>query len=316
MKNYIGIYRQSEGNTFVIELSSAGPTLTLDRNSKVVLQKIEEHLYSVPNTEAKIRFVPSANGSIDVLEFIHNGSSSLALRVTTPQDSFAKLNANTLPFLLVFLSIVVAIVLILPPLGARLCTSGVNTGCLIAVFIPSPFLSMKDVKELGQLRTLQKGRTFLMKTQSDCDAGNTNACISVARELMLRGEKERAQAMLNQLCTQKNKLACRALTELLFKNGSPDLANREEVRQCVGGDWEVCYHLALKDLRSNRASEGELLLETVCRQTEELGCLELGDIEWGRGQKTKARAYFETACKKGIGNACHKLQPEYQQQSN
>ncbi|HEY5924039.1 MAG TPA: tetratricopeptide repeat protein, partial [Kofleriaceae bacterium] len=152
-----------------------------------------------------------------------------------------------------------------------------------------------------------------------CTKGNGRACSGLGQRLRLKGDIKPALPLFNRACSFGYARACFYYGSFGVKAGMPEsVARKSFERACLGRDLRGCLGAATFASSGDNAAKqqgatfldmGLKGLERACTASDGEACNVLGDYHSGQydpAQKdpTKAKDYYDSACKAGQTDAC------------
>ena len=163
------------------------------------------------------------------------------------------------------------------------------------------------------------------KYDNACQAGVAEACHNLASMILDQptpsaADRGRVRALLEQNCTEAQKLSCgllgQALADGRHMDADPPRARQLLTDACAASQFASCGTLGLMMLRGQGgpadASAGVLHLTRACEANLPVPCAELGRAYvQGAGvpaDPARGRSFLQRACNQGHGGACGMLQ--------
>lgn len=299
LKGLCGIYKQNDGNTFVIQLNGDKIYLKTDKINGEELVARGDGLYDVLNTQAKVKFNIGLSGIPSSLTFYLSDRQTVATRevVELNDKSLLEKFKELGIAIVVFLALVGTFFLSYVPIKKACLNGGSAFACRTAMISARILGKTEDAKRL----TNQESKTLYVEnaqqTNKACQTGNVKACLEEARSLVRINNIEKANQLLEKNCyTMKDGQSCQFWRDTMINSGETDFANKIMETSCEKDVAIGCHEIAWRLRRMNKNGESLIYFKKACRLQEEKSCYELGlyHLKYNREESLQ---HLISACK-------------------
>ena len=218
-----GLYKYDNDNHFVISDKEGSLYLKVDDKTVEKLSAGGDGLYSVENTNIKVKFHRTDNSAASSITVYFPDRQVVASRkilISKDQSYFSKVKE-----LGIFISIFVVLAAISPllynPIKKSCLSHGSKLSCQIANMMAPVFSTKKEIDAIGnELSKYSYSQTRADVVQA-CESGEQNSCIEVAKQKFQIGAKDKAYEILNRGCFEfKHGGSCQQMYNFLIQESN------------------------------------------------------------------------------------------------
>jgi hypothetical protein len=320
LQGLAGIYKQNDGSTFVVLIKGNDLYLKVDSANEELLTPGGDGLYSVGDTNAKIKFNITAHAIAASLTFYLKDRQTVAtkdLQILKEKTFFEKFRELGIA-IVVFFALIGVFLVSYTPIKNSCLTSNSKTLCRLALVGAKVLGKNEDTLALSTQESKSEYTQIKEVTKSECNNGNSKACLEVAKSLLRISDEEKAIGILSKSCLdQKDAQACGLWHETLISNGSIEEAYKISKDACALNIGLSCHQLAWKYKKENDMARSISFFTKACDNGEEKSCHELG-MHHLKFDRKLSYSFFKSACKSYHRQSCdfkEKIEKFFNQQS-
>lgn len=306
LKALAGVYKQNDGNTFVVLLNGDSLQLKTNEIHGENLKARGDGLYDVENTQAKIKFHIGPNGLAHSMTFYLSDRQTVAtrdiplLQEKSLGEKFKELGIAGL----VFLALIGAFFLSYSPMKSACLNGGSPMVCRAAAISARVMGRVEESKALASQESRQTYSQTAEDIKEACAGGDTRACLEQAKALARINDISQAEKLLEKGCyIDKHGPTCQFWRDLNVEKGEITKANTIMQQGC---DFKVaasCYEWGWHLKREDRLSEALPFFDKACELGEEKSCYELA-LHHLKYNRERSNEYLISSCQGFHRQAC------------
>lgn len=301
-----GVYKQNDGNTFVVLLKDNGLKLKTDEIKSEDLVARGDGLYDVTNTQAKIKFHMGQNGIAHSLTFYLPDRQTVAtrdvpiLKEKSLSEKFKELGVAGV----VFLALLGIFFLSYSPMKTACLNGGSPMVCRAAAISARVLGRVQDSKALASQESRQSYQQTSEETKEACSSGDVRACLEQAKAYARINQVDEAEKLLEQSCyLKKHGSSCQFWRDLNVEKGNIDKADTIMKQGCEFGVALSCHEWAWKTKKNESMAKALPFFDKACELGEEKSCYELALHHLTYNRK-RSQEYLISACQNFHRQAC------------
>lgn len=306
LKALSGVYKQNDGNTFVILISGDKLTLKTNEIHNEELTARGDGLYDVKNTNAKIKFHMSSSGIASSITFFLPDRQTVAtrdvqvLKEKTLSEKFKELGFASI----VFFALLGIFFLSYTPMKKACLQGGSAFVCRTAMISARIMGRTEDTQALSSQESRSTYNQSAEENKEACDKGNARACLEEAKSFVRINKKEEAIKLLEDNCyNKKDGASCQFWRDFMIAEGNVEKANTVMTTSCDFGVALGCHELGWKAKKEQRSGESITFFDKACELGEEKSCYELG-LHHLKFNRKRSLDYLISSCRGYHRQAC------------
>lgn len=306
LKALAGVYKQNDGNTFVVTLKDNTLQLKTDDIKSENLVARGDGLYDVQNTQAKIKFHLGQGGIAHSLTFYLTDRQTVATRdIPMLQEKSLKERFRELGIAAtVFLALLGTFFLSYSPMKSACLNGGSPMVCRAAAISARVMGRVEDSKALASQESRQTYQKTNEETKEACEDGDVRACLEQAKGLARINQISESEKLLEKGCyLKKHGASCQFWRDLNVEKGNIDKADEIMKQGCEFGVAVSCYEWAWKLKKKDGMAQGITFFDKACELGEEKSCYELA-LHHLKFNRTRSQEYLISACQSFHRQAC------------
>lgn len=306
LKALSGVYKQNDGNTFVILLQGNDLTLKTNEIHGEKLQARGDGLYDVTNTKAKIKFHIGAGGLASSITFYLPDRQTVAtrevqvLKEKSLGEKFKELGVAGL----IFFALLGIFFGSYPFLRKSCLQGGSAMTCRTAMISARMMGRTEDTQELS---TQEARKTYSQNSDENkeaCENGDPKACLEEAKTFVRINVQDKAEKLLEKNCYElKDGESCQYWRDLKIAEGSVESADKIMEQSCEFKVGVGCHEMAWKYKKEKNISQSLIYFDRACQLGEEKSCYELG-LHHLKYDREKSMNYLISSCQGYHRQAC------------
>jgi len=306
LQPFAGIYKQNDGNTFVILIKNNSLCLKTNDIKEEKLIARGDGLYEVENTNAKIKFHLGPNGKANSITFYLKDRQTVASRevaILKEASLFEKFKELGIAAV-VFLALIGVFFISYVPMK-KACLSGANpTLCRLASLSARMMGKLDESKRLSQQESRAKYGQINEEIKSQCANGEQSSCLELAKGLTRLGSVDRAEEILKKSCyEQRYGDSCQFWRDIALEKEEYQKVEEIMNHSCDIGIAIGCYELAWKYKKADSLEKAIPFFDKACELGEEKSCYELG-MHHLKFNRERSLTYLNESCKGYHRQAC------------
>lgn len=306
LKALAGVYKQNDGNTFVILLQSNSLHLKTNEIHGEKIKARGDGLYDVENTKAKIKFHMGPNGIAHSITFYLPDRQTVAtrdmplLKEKSIGEKFKELGIAAI----VFLALLGVFFLSYSPMKSACLSGGSPIICRTASISARILGRIEDSQNLAAQESRQSYNETSEEIKESCQSGDPRACLDQAKSYIRINDIEEAKKLLENGCfTIKHGPSCQYWRDLSVEQGDVEKADHIMKKSCEFGVSTGCYEWAWKLKKKGVSGESTTFFDKACELGEEKSCYELG-LHHLKFNRQRSLDYLTKSCKGYHRQAC------------
>lgn len=301
---FVGVYKQNDGNTFVVSLENGSLYLKTSEIHKEKCTLRADGLFGVENTKALLNFQIGPSGQAQTLTFILPDRQTVATR--------SRMNFVEQSFFSKFKELIIALVIFFAFVGMLLVASGpIQNACekgIHPIFckiasMNSRFFSTTKRNYDGE-EALASYKQITEDTKEACEQGDQDSCLLMAKNFWKISSQDKAYKILEESCLKaKHSPSCQQLKEFYIEDGKIDRANSLLNETCNEDTPQSCYDLAWNLERNKESAEATKYFSKACDYGVEESCFHLGKF-YLQVERLLSQDYLKKACDRYHRQAC------------
>ncbi len=306
LKALAGVYKQNDGNTFVVLLKDSTLQLkTMDIKSENLVAR-GDGLYDVENTQAKIKFHLGNNGMAHSLTFYLPDRQTVAtrdipfLKEKSLSEKFRELGIAGI----VFLALIGIFFLSYSPMKSACLNGGGPMLCRAAAISARVMGRVEDSKTLASQESRQTYLETSDETKEACADGDVRACLEQAKALSRTNQIAEAEKLLEKGCyLNKDGATCQFWRDLNVDKGEVSKADTIMQQSCNFGVAAGCHEWAWKTKKEDGMAQAIPFFDKACELGEEKSCYELA-LHHLKYNRKRSQDYLILSCQSFHRQAC------------
>ncbi|MCF8059798.1 MAG: hypothetical protein K9K67_10905 [Bacteriovoracaceae bacterium] len=306
LKALAGVYKQNDGNTFVILVQGNSLHIKTNEIHGEKIQARGDGLYDVENTQAKIKFHMGANGIAHSLTFYLSDRQTVAtrdmplLKEKTIGEKFKELGVA----ILVFLALISIFFLSYSPMKNACLNGGSPIVCRTAAITARVMGRVEDSKTLTAQESRQSYNQASEEIKESCQRGDAVACLDQAKTFVRINDLAQAEKLLEDGCYKsKHGPSCQFWRDLYVDKGDSVKAEKIMLQSCEFKVAIGCYEYAWKLKKSDEIGKALTYFDKACEFGEEKSCYELA-LHHLKYDREKSLNYLISSCRSYHRQAC------------
>ena len=306
LKALAGVYKQNDGNTFVVLLSGNSLQLKTNEIHGENLKARGDGLYDVENTQAKIKFHLGSNGLAHSLTFYLSDRQTVAtrdipmLQEKSLGEKFKELGVAAL----VFLALLGIFFLSYSPMKSSCLNGGSAIVCRTAAISARILGRVEDSKALASQESRQTYSQTAEDIKEACSKGEPRACLEQAKSMARINQISEAEKLLEKGCyVDKHGPSCQFWRDLNVEKGEIAKANTIMTEGCQFKVALSCYEWAWHLKREDKLGDALPFFDKACKLGEEKSCYELA-LHHLKFNRQRSLEYLISSCQGFHRQAC------------
>lgn len=301
-----GVYKQNDGNTFVILVQGDKLTLKTDEIHNEELKARGDGLYDVLNTNAKIKFHMGPSGIASSITFYLPDRQTVAtrdvqvLKEKTLSEKFKELGFAGIVF---FALLGIFFISYIPMKNA--CLQGGSAFICRTAMISARIMGRTE--DTQRLASQESKKTYNQSAEDNkeaCEKGEARACLEEAKSFARINKKAEAIKLLEDNCyNKKDGPSCQYWRDFMLAENDVDKANSIMKTSCDFGVALGCHELAWKFKKEQKNAESLTYFDKACELGEEKSCYELG-LHHLKYDRERSLNYLISSCRGYHRQAC------------
>lgn len=306
LKALAGVYKQNDGNTFVVLLNGDSLQLKTNEIHGENLKARGDGLYDVENTQAKIKFHLGSNGLAHSMTFYLPDRQTVAtrdipmLQEKSLSEKFKELGVAAV----VFLALLGVFFLSYSPMKNSCLNGGRPIVCRAAAISARILGRVDDSKALASQESRQTYSQTAESIKEACENGEPRACLEQAKSMARINQVTEAEKLLEKGCyVDKHGPSCQYWRDLNVEKGEVAKANSIMQNGC---DFKVaasCYEWGWHLKREDKLGEALPFFDKACALGEEKSCYELA-LHHLKFNRERSLEYLISSCQGFHRQAC------------
>ncbi len=301
---YVGVYKQNDGNTFVITLENGDLYLKTSEIHKEKCILRADGLFGVENTKAVLSFQMASSGIAQSVTFILPDRQTVATRSNSVfvEQSFLSKFKELIVALLVFFALVGMLFVLSGPIQ-KACEKGIHPLFCQVASMNSRFLNTTK-KDYNSEEAIASYKQITEDTKEACLDGDQESCLLMAKNLWKIADKEKAIKVLKNSCLkEKYSPSCQQLKDFYIQLGQSTKATSLLIETCNEQTPQSCYDLAWSLDKKDEKAQAIKYFNKACEFGVEESCFHLGKL-YLKVERILSLDYLKKACDRYHRQAC------------